>query len=165
MRRIFGTVMAVTLTVVLLGMCFVSQAAAQCGSFVSSNVETIQPQLWEVQPQLTEASLTWRGGEGDHIVGFWKAERVTLFDTKRVKSVTLRTGEPICCSSCGTDNAAGSRFCNQCATSLGKLCPKCAFDNASAARFCSQCAAPLDGALPVRANAESINNVKARNDG
>lgn len=24
------------------------------------------------------------------------------------------------CSNCGTDNAAGSRFCNQCATALGK---------------------------------------------
>src|SRR5712671_5521987 len=58
------------------------------------------------------------------------------------------------CSKCGTDNAAGSRFCNQCATSLNKLCPKCASDNAPEARFCAQCAAPLDGAAPIRAEAE-----------
>jgi class 3 adenylate cyclase len=58
------------------------------------------------------------------------------------------------CPKCGTDNAAGSRFCNQCGTSLGKQCPKCAFDNAAEARFCAQCAAPLDGATPIRAEAE-----------
>ena len=58
------------------------------------------------------------------------------------------------CSKCGTDNAAGSRFCNQCATSLNKLCPKCAFENTSEARFCGQCAAPLHGAAPIRAEAE-----------
>src|SRR5260370_32065399 len=58
------------------------------------------------------------------------------------------------CSKCGTDNAAGSRFCNQCATSLKRLCPKCASDNAPEARFCAQCAAPLDGAAPIRAEAE-----------
>ena len=48
------------------------------------------------------------------------------------------------CSSCGTDNAAGARFCNQCVAPLGKRCLKCASDNAAEARFCSQCAAPLD---------------------
>src|SRR5258707_15362792 len=58
------------------------------------------------------------------------------------------------CSKCGADNAAGSRFCNQCATSLHKLCPKCASDNAPEARFCAQCAAPLEGASPIRAEAE-----------
>jgi Double zinc ribbon len=60
------------------------------------------------------------------------------------------------CSKCGTDNPAGSRFCNQCATSLNKLCPKCASDNAPEARFCAQCAAPLDAAIPVRAEADAI---------
>ena len=54
------------------------------------------------------------------------------------------------CSNCGTDNAAGSRFCNQCATALSKRCPKCASENAPEARFCTQCAAPLDAAAPIR---------------
>ena len=54
------------------------------------------------------------------------------------------------CSNCGTDNAAGSRFCNQCATPLSKRCPKCAYENAPEARFCTQCAAPLDAAAPIR---------------
>ena len=58
------------------------------------------------------------------------------------------------CSNCGTDNVAGSRFCNQCATPLNKRCAKCAFENTPEARFCAQCAAPLDPAGPIRAEAE-----------
>jgi class 3 adenylate cyclase len=56
------------------------------------------------------------------------------------------------CSKCGTDNVAGSRFCNQCATPLTKRCAKCASENAPEALFCAQCAAPLDPATPVRAH-------------
>jgi class 3 adenylate cyclase/tetratricopeptide (TPR) repeat protein len=58
------------------------------------------------------------------------------------------------CSKCGTDNAAGSRFCNQCATPLGKRCPKCAHENISEAKFCAQCAAPLDVTELIRVKAE-----------
>src|SRR5262249_26141700 len=56
------------------------------------------------------------------------------------------------CSNCGTDNAAGSRFCNHCGTQLGRQSAKGAFDNDPKARFCSQCGAPLDSPPePVRA--------------
>ena len=58
------------------------------------------------------------------------------------------------CSNCGADNAADSRFCNQCATRLNRRCAKCAFENTPEARFCAQCAAPLDPAGPIRAAAE-----------
>ena len=47
------------------------------------------------------------------------------------------------CIKCGTDNAADSRFCNQCATPLSLACPKCARLNAPDAKFCAQCAAAL----------------------
>src|SRR5277367_4863236 len=47
------------------------------------------------------------------------------------------------CTTCGIDNAAGSRFCNQCATPLSRTCPKCAHPNAPDAKFCADCAAPL----------------------
>ena len=47
------------------------------------------------------------------------------------------------CSKCGTENATGSRFCNQCGTALGNICPKCAVDNAHDAKFCSQCGVSL----------------------
>jgi class 3 adenylate cyclase len=59
------------------------------------------------------------------------------------------------CSKCGTDNAASSRFCNQCAAPFSKRCAKCAFENASEARFCAQCAALLDTAAPIRTDVES----------
>jgi len=59
------------------------------------------------------------------------------------------------CPKCGTDNAAGSRFCNHCGISLTKRCLKCAFESPSEARFCSQCGAPLDStAAQVRGDAE-----------
>ena len=58
------------------------------------------------------------------------------------------------CSNCGADIAAGSRFCNQCATPVNKCCAKCAFENTPEARFCAQCAAPIDPAGPIRAAAE-----------
>ena len=44
---------------------------------------------------------------------------------------------------CGADNAAGSRFCNQCATPLSRACPKCARANPPDAKFCAECAEPL----------------------
>ena len=47
------------------------------------------------------------------------------------------------CTKCGIDNAAGARFCNQCATPLSRACPKCAHLNAPDAKFCAACAAPL----------------------
>ena len=47
------------------------------------------------------------------------------------------------CTKCATDNAAGARFCNQCATPLSRVCPKCAHLNAPDAKFCSECAEAL----------------------
>ena len=47
------------------------------------------------------------------------------------------------CTKCGTENAAGARFCNQCATPLSRACPKCAQLNAPDAKFCAECAEAL----------------------
>jgi hypothetical protein len=77
MRRMFRTAIAVTFSFVLLGMCFVSQAAAQCGSCVSSKTETTQPQLWDGQAQFMDASFAQHRRESDPIVGFWKAKFVS----------------------------------------------------------------------------------------
>ena len=60
------------------------------------------------------------------------------------------------CSDCGTDNAAGSRFCNQCASPLGKRCAKCSFDNPYSARFCSQCAELLHLGEPTNARSQAV---------
>jgi len=53
-------------------------------------------------------------------------------------------GSDMRCSNCGAENAAGSRFCNQCGTGTGKPCPKCAAENAHEAKFCSQCGAAFE---------------------
>jgi class 3 adenylate cyclase len=53
------------------------------------------------------------------------------------------------CSKCGAENAAGARFCNQCAAPLSRRCPKCNFENGPEARFCSQCATPLIEQAPL----------------
>ena len=58
------------------------------------------------------------------------------------------------CSNCGTDNAAGSRFCNQCATALAKRCPACSSENDPQAKFCAQCAASLGAAASTCAEPE-----------
>ncbi|WP_213229141.1 zinc ribbon domain-containing protein [Caballeronia sp. NK8] len=47
------------------------------------------------------------------------------------------------CPKCGAANAAGSRFCGQCASSLApQACSTCKQALAPGAKFCSQCGAP-----------------------
>ena len=60
-------------------------------------------------------------------------------------------GLPIWCANRRTDNATGSRFCNQCAAPFGKRCTKCSFDSSHEARFCAQGAEPLDALEPIYA--------------
>ncbi len=47
------------------------------------------------------------------------------------------------CTSCGTDNAPGSRFCNRCGIRLSATCAACGASNAPDAVFCNQCGARL----------------------
>jgi class 3 adenylate cyclase len=55
----------------------------------------------------------------------------------------------IACSSCGTANEAGRRFCIQCGNSLAAGCPVCGTVNPPEARFCGHCGNPLAAAVPV----------------
>jgi len=50
------------------------------------------------------------------------------------------------CSSCGTDNGPGARFCTECATPLNAPCPACGTTNPPGAKFCAGCATPLSPA-------------------
>jgi class 3 adenylate cyclase/tetratricopeptide (TPR) repeat protein len=47
------------------------------------------------------------------------------------------------CSSCGTENEAGAKFCVECAARLALACPVCGTPNVPSAKFCRECAAPL----------------------
>lgn len=73
MRTMFRAAIAATFAI-LVGMCFVSKASAQGASVLSSNVESIQPQLLEGQPQFMPASFLELGSQNDGIVGFWKVK-------------------------------------------------------------------------------------------
>ena len=64
MRTMFRAAIAATFAI-LVGMCFVSKASAQCASVLSSNVESIQPQLLEGQPQFMPASFLELGSQND----------------------------------------------------------------------------------------------------
>src|SRR2546423_1274416 len=59
------------------------------------------------------------------------------------------------CPSCGTDCAAGARFCSDCGTRLPAACPSCGTPVAPSARFCSECGASLAGGGPTPATASA----------
>ena len=53
------------------------------------------------------------------------------------------------CSSCGTENEAGRKFCKECAARLAATCPSCGAANSPDAKFCGECATALTpGASP-----------------
>src|SRR5260370_1899282 len=64
-------------------------------------------------------------------------------------------GKTMRCSSCGAENPAGLKFCNECAAPFKRRCGTCGFENTATAKFCGECAARLDSAAaPVSAQAQ-----------
>src|SRR5258708_28927330 len=47
------------------------------------------------------------------------------------------------CSSCGTENPAGMKFCGNCATPLKNRCIACGFENPPEFKFCGECGVSL----------------------
>jgi class 3 adenylate cyclase/tetratricopeptide (TPR) repeat protein len=58
------------------------------------------------------------------------------------------------CSRCAAENAAGMKFCGQCAAPLFAACPACGAVNPAENRYCGNCATRLDGS-GARAFAEA----------
>jgi len=52
------------------------------------------------------------------------------------------------CPGCGSENAAGSKFCARCGAALAAACPRCAHLNAPDSGFCVECGGPLAGSAP-----------------
>jgi class 3 adenylate cyclase/tetratricopeptide (TPR) repeat protein len=50
------------------------------------------------------------------------------------------------CASCGTENEAGRKFCEECGARLAAGCPVCGSPNAATAKFCGECGTKLSGA-------------------
>src|SRR5687768_10540202 len=63
------------------------------------------------------------------------------------------------CASCGTDNRAGSKFCDNCGAPLAATCPHCGASNRADARFCASCGLALAGAdAPARPAAVPVGD-------
>ena len=50
---------------------------------------------------------------------------------------------PVICSSCGTPNEAGRKFCAECGTRLGVACGTCGTINPATVKFCGECGATM----------------------
>ena len=55
------------------------------------------------------------------------------------------------CPNCGTESAAGSRFCDECGTTLSAACPNCGEPHRPGAKFCANCGATLGGVAATAA--------------
>jgi len=55
------------------------------------------------------------------------------------------------CSSCGTENEPGTKFCDNCGTALAAACPNCGSTNRPNAKFCATCGTALGGTTPAPA--------------
>src|SRR5829696_654431 len=54
-----------------------------------------------------------------------------------------REGPRLTCTTCGTENAPGAKFCIECGSPMAVGCPTCGTVNPAGAKFCSECATPL----------------------
>src|SRR5215470_10672687 len=60
------------------------------------------------------------------------------------------------CTSCGTDNRDGAKFCDTCGTPLPLACPACGTANRPGAKFCNECGASLTGQQSVPRPAQEV---------
>jgi class 3 adenylate cyclase/tetratricopeptide (TPR) repeat protein len=62
----------------------------------------------------------------------------------------------VVCSSCGTANSDGARFCNECGTPLALACASCGHAYRPGQKFCENCGTPLSDAAPSPASPEIV---------
>ncbi|WP_454742561.1 adenylate/guanylate cyclase domain-containing protein [Cupriavidus necator] len=55
------------------------------------------------------------------------------------------------CASCGFENPASAKFCEECGARLVRVCPACGQEANASAKFCSECGAPLTPLTPLTA--------------
>jgi len=53
----------------------------------------------------------------------------------------------VICSSCGTQNEAGRKFCKECGAALAVICANCGAGNPSDAKFCGECGNTLQAGV------------------
>jgi class 3 adenylate cyclase/predicted ATPase len=60
------------------------------------------------------------------------------------------------CTSCGTANREGAKFCDACGTALPLACPSCGTANRPGAKFCNECGAVLTAQREVPLPAQEV---------
>jgi class 3 adenylate cyclase/tetratricopeptide (TPR) repeat protein len=63
------------------------------------------------------------------------------------------------CGACGTENAAGKKFCVQCGTALALACANCSSPLAVGERFCGECGTPVADVPPVARSTDALISV------
>src|SRR5215510_14247527 len=63
------------------------------------------------------------------------------------------------CTSCGTANRDGAKFCDACGTALPLACPSCGMENRPGAKFCNECGASLTGQRLVPSPAQDMSTL------
>jgi class 3 adenylate cyclase/tetratricopeptide (TPR) repeat protein len=58
----------------------------------------------------------------------------------------------VLCTSCGTENREGRKFCSNCGVRLALHCPACGTPNEPGERFCGECGTALEPAAPAAAS-------------
>ena len=66
------------------------------------------------------------------------------------------------CTSCGTENKAGRKFCANCGAALLAACPSCGAANDPGDRFCGDCGAALGADVETPASAARPERVAER---
>src|SRR5260370_7651011 len=67
------------------------------------------------------------------------------------------------CSSCGSQNPSGRKFCSECGIGLPRACLQCGADNGASAKFCGDCGTSLN--VPTSAPVPKTSAVKPREIG
>jgi class 3 adenylate cyclase/tetratricopeptide (TPR) repeat protein len=66
------------------------------------------------------------------------------------------------CSTCGSENEPGRKFCGECGASLSVQCPNCGTPNGPGAKFCGECGQALGQAVPSAALSAPTSPVAER---
>src|SRR4029450_6550585 len=69
---------------------------------------------------------------------------------------------PMICSTCGSENEPGRKFCGECGASLAVQCPNCGTPNGPGAKFCGECGQALGKAVLSPASSAPTSPVAER---
>jgi len=67
----------------------------------------------------------------------------------------------VICSTCGSENHDGAKFCKRCGTRLSSGCPSCGAPYDADSAFCGQCGTPLRSEAPAASSAAGIGSGRA----